>query len=121
MRPVIDFASVTYHSMLTDEQSEKLEQLQQRALKIIYGTNIGSSERLERSGLQELRIRRENMFVKFAIKCSKNPKIKDSWFPLAEENNYNLREVTKYREEIARTDRLKNSPIYRMRKRLNEL
>ena len=61
------------------------------------------------------------MFVNFALKCSKNPTIKDSWFPAADEIDYNLRNVQKYREDTARTERLKNSPLFQMRKRLNAL
>ena len=42
VRPIFDFASVAYHSLLvTKEQGEKLERLQRRAISIITGESGG--------------------------------------------------------------------------------
>ena len=121
IRPVLDFASVTYHSMLTLEMTKSLEDLQNRALKIIYGVHLDYENLLETSNIPRLSERREEMFKKFALKSTKNDKIKDTWFPKKTNNGYNTRMTQPYQESTASTERLKNSPIYQMRKFLNTL
>ena len=37
IRPVLDFASSAYHTMLSAGQSYRLESLQKRAMKIVFG------------------------------------------------------------------------------------
>ena len=37
IRPVADYCSVIYHSLLTDEMDQAVERLQSQALKNIYG------------------------------------------------------------------------------------
>ena len=121
LRPVIDFASNTYHSMLSLSQIKLLDDLQKRALKIIFGTNCDYDDLLEKSGLVSLAERRQNMFTKFILKCSQNPKVKDIWFPVKTVSNYNTRTASIYEETTARTERLIHSPIFEMRKLLNNL
>ena len=116
-----DFASITYHTMLSATQSNRLEALQRRALKIIYGTNKTSSELLEVSGLPVLSERRERMFVNFALRARDNNALANSWFPEAEDSNHDTRQKKKYKEFNTRTTRLQKSPLYQLRKRLNNL
>ena len=54
MRPVLEYTQVTYHSMITREQSGLLERSQARALKIIYRTDPSYAASLEVSGLTRL-------------------------------------------------------------------
>ena len=61
------------------------------------------------------------MFVKYAIKCSKNPRVKDKWLPLNTQDAYDTRNKEKYKEDVCKTERLKNSPIFQIRKRMNAL
>ena len=61
------------------------------------------------------------MFKKFAIRASKNNKIAKDWFPRNNNSCYNIRNPTTYLESTARTERLKNSPIFQMRDRLNKM
>ena len=77
------------------------------------------SELLEKSGLETLEIRRRRNFDKFALKTEKNQRYKH-WFP-RNTNNFNTRNNLPFKEEIARTERYKNSPVFLMRKRLNEI
>ena len=121
IRPVLDFASSTYHPMLNQQQSDRLESLQRRAVKIIYGIHKRYSEITDKGLIERLDTRREEMFEKFAIRASKNPRFADIWFPRAEPNHYDLRLQPKYAELHARTNRLLNSPLFRMRKILNAL
>ena len=58
VRPVIEYAAVVYGSLLTEESSNKLEQLQKRALKMIYGQKTSYSKCLELSGIATLKAKR---------------------------------------------------------------
>ena len=57
LRPVLDFASPTYHSILTVTQTEILESLQRKALRIIYN-NLSYSEALAVANIKTLNERR---------------------------------------------------------------
>ena len=120
-RPSIDYCVPTYHSMLTNEQSDRLERLQSRALKSIYGWNKSYETVLELSGLDTLKERREKLVDSFAQKTSRNPRYNDTWFPKLEQTEHDTRNKLTYREEYARTERYKNSPVFYMRRRLNLL
>ena len=58
------------------------------------------------------------MFEKFTRKTSENPKYVE-WFPL-KDNPRDIRKLRPYLEERATTDRLYRSPIYAMRRLLND-
>ena len=119
IRPVADYACAVYHSSLTDEQDEQLDRLQNHALKCIFGPMSGRKLR-EKAGLTTLRARREQICDKFATKLSVNP-LFTHWFPLKETRSSGRSAVKQeiYKEEKARCDRLKNSPLYYFRRRLN--
>ena len=40
LRPILEFCSVVYHSMISKEQSEALERLQHWVLRAIYGFEV---------------------------------------------------------------------------------
>ena len=40
VRPVADYMSIVYHSMVTEQEDEVLERCQSQALKIIYGVTL---------------------------------------------------------------------------------
>ena len=113
MRPVVEYCSNAYHSLLTKDQSDRLERLQARALKTIYGWDLSYAKILEITGQQTLEERRKNNFDNFTIKTSKNPKYK-SWFPLLNDTGHNTRTTNTYLEEYARTECYKNSPVFAM-------
>ena len=115
IRPCIEFCSVVYHSMLTAEQKEQLEHLRQQALKCIFGYTQSYRALREKTGLDTLKDRRECAVLKFAEKCSAG-KFCD-WFPLRVGRE--MRGSKRYREDYARCDRLKDSPIFYMRRALN--
>jgi hypothetical protein len=118
VRSVIEYCSNVYHSMLTLDQSKALERLQFQALKCIFGYADNSYRSLlEKSGLQTLEERREAAVDKFTEKCLKGRFA--GWFPLNQVEKV-TRVTKKYQEKYARCDRLKNSPLYYMRRRLNE-
>jgi hypothetical protein len=117
LRATIEFTSVVYGTMLTREQSEDLEHAQSQALKIIFGFNHSYREVLGLAGVERLDERRRKAIEKFAAK-SYEGKFRH-WFPLNE--NRKTRNSLKFKEENARTDRMRNTPIFYMRRVLNEL
>ena len=80
VRPVADYGAVVYHSSLTNQQDELVENLQNTALKCIYGPGLSGRRMREMAGILTLRRRREEMCDKFAQKCAANPLFAD-WFP----------------------------------------
>ena len=117
VRPIADYCSVIYHSLLTDEQDEELDRCQAHALRCIYGMGLSYSEMRRLSGVETLRERRIAQCDKFANQCVKTVRF-SAWFPKWE-GRRSGRSSEVYREEYARTDRLKNSPLFYMRRRLN--
>lgn len=115
--PIADYCSVVYHSMLTDEQDERLENAQVGALRAIFGYGVSARKLREKANIQTLRNRRIEQCDKFAEKCAASPRF-SSWFPL-KQGRRSARSAEVYKEEYARCDRLKNSPLFYMRRRLN--
>ena len=72
---------------------------------------------LELSGLETLRNRRIMLTDKFATKCINNPRF-SGWFPETS-GRRSARRKDIYLEQYARCERLRNSPIFYMRRRLN--
>ena len=120
LRPVAEYGAVAYHSTLTDEQDELLDNLQNQALRCIYGPRISGRKMRKLAGVTTLRTRRENLCDKFALKSRANPRF-CHWFPLKTGRTSNRKGKTNeiYREEKARCSRLYNSPLFYMRRRLN--
>ena len=111
IRPVIEYMSSIYYSRLTLDQRKELEKLQR---------NVLNAEALEMSGLQTLEERRQDCFDRFAIKLANNEEY-SSWLPKTKFTGYNLRKEVIYDEYFAATDRLRNNPLYPIRRRLYEI
>ena len=116
LRPVVEYGCVVYHSSLTDDQNERLERLQDHALKCIYGPELSARKLRGLAGIGTLRQRREEIVEKFAVKCSNDPAF-DHWFPRREGRATRNNDI--YLEEQARCERLKNSPLFYFRRVLN--
>ena len=65
VRPVFDFTAVVYHSLTTQEQKQKLERLQARALSIITGRFDGYRQALLDTNLCSLNERRLSLIDSF--------------------------------------------------------
>ena len=120
IRPVADYGCVVYHSCLTIEQDKEIEKLQNHALKCIYGPDISAAKMRERAGLETLRGRREVLTDKFAAKLSRDPAFAYR-FPrkTARQSSRRSVQAEEFKEFQPRCDRLKNSPFYYYRRRLN--
>ena len=102
--------------------SSSLEQLQKRALKIIFGLDVSYRRGLEKAGLERLDIRRDQAMLKTAKKMSENPRFSE-FFPKVERspNKITTRQVGLYQSHPKwNYQALKSSPIVMMRKALNE-
>ena len=121
LRPIIEFASPTYGPMLTEEMSTNIEQLQLRAMKIVYGNCVSYRTVLNMTNVELLSTRREKAIERFAVKTSLNPRFSNRWFPLNENIHHDIRHPKRYREFNCKTSRLYNSPLYHMRRVLNNL
>ena len=119
LRPLAEYCAPLYHSMLTAELAEKLEGLQKRALKIIFGFGFTYNELLLKSKLEKMSTRRAKACLEYAKKLSVSPRF-NNWFQ-EDKREINVRNKKKYVEEYAKTNRLYNSPLFYMRRKLNEL
>ena len=115
--PIADYCCPAYHPMLNDQQDQLLERAQIGALRAIYGYELPSVQLRQQAGVTTLRERRISLTDKFARKCLTSDRFR-CWFPLAD-GRQSGRNSDKYKEFFARSDRLKNSPLYYMRRRLN--
>ena len=116
-RSILECTSNVYHQLLNKGQSNELEGIQKRSLRIIYGYDYDYQQLLELSGLETLQLRREKSFEKFTRKIAKNPKYMH-WFPVNPTERLN-RNTAPYKEEKSVGNRLYKSPIYAMRRLLN--
>ena len=109
---------VVYHSLLSADMSAVLERVQYQALKCSYGYEEKSYRvLLEKSGLETLEARRLRAIDKFTEKCL-NTRY-SGWYPVREGVRF-LRNQRPYVENYARCERLRNSPLFFMRRRLND-
>ena len=115
--PIADYCCPAYHSMLTDVQDQLLERAQIGALRAIFGYKSTATELRQAANVTTLRERRIQFTDKFAEKCASSERFKH-WFPLAD-GRRSGRNSDKYKEFFAKNDRLKNSPLFYMRRRLN--
>lgn len=110
---------MVYQSALTDEQDELLDNLQNHAIKCIFGP-LSGRKLIEKAAINTLRERREQLCDKFASKLASDH-LFSHWFPLktsrASKRTNGKKEI--YLEEKARCEQLRNSPLHYFRQRLN--
>ena len=80
VRPIAEYCSVVFHSMLSNKQDEELEWLEATALWYIFGYGIPYSAMRELADIPTLRQWRINACDKFAASCIESERFKD-WFP----------------------------------------
>ena len=77
-----------------------------------------SDQLVENGTIETLEARREQLTLNFAKKCASSERF-GHWFKRKPETN--LRNSLTYEESFARTERLKKSPLYYMRRAMNKL
>lgn len=115
--PIADYCAPAYHPMTTDIHDQLLENAQVGALRRIFGYGLSARKLREKAGVSTLRERRIELTDKFATKCAASSRF-SHWFPLRAARR-TTRSAEIYQEEFAKCDRLKNSPLFYMRRRLN--
>ena len=119
IRSLLEQSCNVWHSSLTLQNKNDLERVQKVAVKLILKDKYQDYQTaLNILDLETLKDRREELCLKFAQKCLKNPKMKHL-FP----NNENTQETRKhehFKVLFAKTSRLKDSPIIYMQNILNK-
>ena len=121
IRSVLDYSCVIYDGFLTKTQVMDLERIQSNILKTIFGFENSYRTCLYKAKVPTLALRRKIMFLKFAKRVTCNPMFAEKWLRKEMSNGYNLRSTNEIVERQARCDRLRNSPIFRIRRLLNEM
>ena len=113
IRSVLEFGAVTWHPMLTKENSNSIERVQRSALAIILSPDYRSyEEALAKTELERLDKRRIKLSLSFAKKSAKHTE-HSSWFCKQDLNtNMQTRSFKQpYKPVQARTNRLLKSPV----------
>ena len=111
IRPILEYATPVWSGGLTFAQKERLERIQKRALRIIFGKEYQSyATALTRSKLMTLESRWQELCINFFKKtllCINQFK----QFIAQRVHNRSLRKTTKIPEPRCKTKRMQNSPI----------
>ena len=120
VRPVAEYCSSVFHTLITASDSHEFERIQMQALKSIFGWRLSYRALLERSGLERLDERRKARFLCLADKMSKSSRYA-SWFPLRlYRNNVGIRHEERYKIYWSSSERYLDSPLNAMRRELNK-
>ena len=113
IRPVVEYAVPVWHPGLTLAQSNQIELVQKRALRLIMGPSYSSyQDALASTKLTSLETRRIQLCHKFARAITKSTYF-SSWFPLKQQYNdtRSCRKNSRYHTVRCRTERYRKSPI----------
>ena len=119
VRSILEYACPVWHCGFTKCQSDEIESVQRRCLKILF-PDLSYKDALQITGLELLSIRRETQVRKLfnEIKCRGH--VLNNLLPANNVDNrsYPLRDTYPYKMPRARTDRLLRSFVwYCVRKR----
>ena len=119
IRSVLEFNCQVWHFSLAEDDRMHIERVQKVACRLILQAEYDGYEKaLKTLQLESLDSRRSSLCLRFAKKCSMNPK-SSSMFPAKPNSGYRLRKPDKFYVQPARTSRLKNSAIPQMQRLLN--
>ena len=112
VRPVLEYAAPVWHGGITRNQNDKLERIQKRALRIIFGDQYTTyDETLQLISLSTLEERRETLCTTFIKKTMDTTSQFEQFIPAWPANRRTLRSTTKVPELKYKTNRMKNSPL----------
>ena len=121
LRPILEYCSYVYHPMLNKTLTAMIESFQYQALKVIFGYNVKKEDLLEKSGLSTLEERRGGLFKNFCLKIHSTPRFRSQWLKERQFVGHDLRNQMIIEENFARTERLFKSPLFSMRRLLNDI
>ena len=121
IRSLLEQSATVWHSSLSQENIEDLERVQKSAFKVILQEKFkGYKHALKTLEMESLKDRREYLCLNFALKCTKNKKVKDM-FPLTTKiHEMKTRNPEKYHVNHTNTERLRKSAVPYMQRLLNE-
>ena len=117
IRSLADYCCPAYHSLMTDIQDQQMERTQVGALRSIFGYEMTATCLRAEANVTTLRDRRIRLTDNFANKCLESERFK-KWFP-ENDSRRSGRQSERFKEFFAKNDRLRDSPLYYMRRRLN--
>ena len=122
IRSAVEYCSIIYNPLIPQYMSDKLEQVQRQAMRIVYGRGVDYGELLNSGELETLKARREDASLKFAKKASSTERFGPIWFPKNDATR-TVRDSTRktFKEKMCRTERGRNNPIQYMIRQLNEI
>lgn len=118
IRPVAEYCSCVFHTLITEDESKRLDHFESQCLKNIFGRRLSYRAMLKKAEIVSLSTRRMEAFDKFAEKAAASPRFR-KWFPTYHSRANNNRNTMLYKEYHAKTDRLYYSPLFVMRRRMN--
>ena len=107
--------------MLSKQSIYQLEKLQYAALKIVFGYDKTHSRLLELANIPTLEERRNTLFDSFCRKIYENRRFKELWLEERVFEGPEVRRQKIVKEKFAKTSRLFKSPLYSIRRRINDL
>ena len=84
------------------------------------GTVIKYRSLIDAGRIELLSDRRKKLTLNFAKKTQANPRF-GAWFPEKKNTGHDLRNEKRFKELHARTERLKKSPLFYLRRELNAM
>ncbi|XP_078594556.1 uncharacterized protein LOC144872371 [Branchiostoma floridae x Branchiostoma japonicum] len=121
IRPVTEYAAPVWHPGLTNTQTQRIEKVQRRAVRIILGSDIAYSEACTLLRLPSLHERRSSLTLNFA-KSLLSSELYRHFLPDMRGNisSRSTRSSTKLNLQRCRTERYRNSAIPHMTRLLND-
>jgi hypothetical protein len=120
IRPIIEYCSNVYHSLLYTNEINLLESIQRRCLRIILGYNKTHDELLREAGVETLLERRMVKIDKFVLRVEQNKRFADKWLTHSTVTR-DLRKKDKYETARTKTKRAEKNPVSFYTRRLNWL
>ena len=111
IRPILEYACPVWHVGLTKGESDILEEIQKRALKIIY-SDIPYEACIQKAQIEFLKTRREGLSKQFFLQiCQPNHRLH---YLLNKRDSimYNLRNASKYHCPIPKLNAIRAASLY---------
>ena len=109
IRPMADYCSVAYNSLIPNYMADKLERAQRQALRIIFGPGADVGKLVQEGRIETLKTRRDKKCLDFALNTLASSRFGKRWFQLNEIEGRNVRGSTrkKYVEKFTCNERIK--------------
>lgn len=111
IRPILEYACAVWHPAITKHQSQQIERVQKRTVKIILGNAyVDYKTALHELKITSLAHRRDELVLKFGRQVLNSDRHRHI-FPEQRSTNYNLRQANKFPISRCKTDRYLKSTI----------